>query len=81
MSKQSLPPLPALEPGCYRHYKGGQYELCGVAYHSETLEPMVVYRALYGSRELWVRPAAMWTELVSTPEGDVPRFWRVEKTK
>ena len=60
--------------GKYRHYKGGMYEVLDVAYHSETLEPMVVYRALYGEGEIWVRPAAMWRERV----GDVPRFSKVE---
>lgn len=65
---------PNLKPGIYRHYKGNNYELIGVASHSETLEPMVVYRALYGERGLWVRPAAMWSEPVETPEGTVLRF-------
>ena len=53
-----------LKPGKYRHFKGGEYELMGIAKHSETLEPMVVYRALYGEGGLWVRPAAMWNETV-----------------
>ena len=53
-----------IKPGTYRHFKGNLYEVIGVASHSETLEPMVVYRALYGERGLWVRPAAMWTEIV-----------------
>ena len=53
-----------LKPGKYRHFKGGEYELVGIAKHSETLEPMVVYRSLYGDYELWVRPASMWTEQV-----------------
>jgi len=52
----------ALRPGRYRHFKGNEYELLYVARHSETLEPMVVYRALYGERGVWVRPAAMWSE-------------------
>ena len=65
---------PNLKPGIYRHYKGNNYELIGVASHSETLEPMVVYRALYGERGLWVRPAAMWPEPVETPAGIVSRF-------
>ena len=65
---------PNLEPGIYRHYKGNNYELIGVASHSETLEPMVVYRALYGEGGLWVRPASMWSELVETPAGTVQRF-------
>ena len=50
--------------GKYRHYKGNEYEVTGIAIHSETLEPMVVYRALYGDGELWVRPASMWNETV-----------------
>ena len=54
--------------GKYRHYKGNEYEVTGIAIHSETLEPMVVYRALYSNGELWVRPALMWNETVSTGE-------------
>ena len=53
-----------IRPGRYRHFKGGEYQVLGVAKHSETLEPMVVYRALYGEGGLWVRPAAMWNETV-----------------
>lgn len=53
-----------LKPGIYRHFKGNLYQLLAVATHSETQEPMVVYRALYGARGLWVRPAAMWQEMV-----------------
>ena len=63
-----------LKLGKYRHFKGGEYELIGIATHSETLEPMVVYRALYGAQGLWVRPAAMWTEIVEKPEYRGPRF-------
>ena len=55
---------PAVRPGRYRHFKGGEYEVLYTARHSETLEPMVVYRALYGERGVWVRPAAMWNETV-----------------
>ena len=51
--------------GRYRHFKGMEYEVVGVAKHSETLEPMVVYRALYGEGGLWVRPAEMWEESVT----------------
>lgn len=54
-------------PGLYRHFKGGLYRVEGVARHSETLEEMVVYRALYGEGGLWVRPAAMWSETVTHP--------------
>ena len=63
-----------LKPGIYRHFKGNRYELIGVAKHSETLEPMVVYRALYGERGLWVRPAAMWSENVDRDGYHGPRF-------
>jgi hypothetical protein len=55
-----LPPLPAAPTGRYRHYKGGEYEVIGAARHSETLEPLVVYRPLYGAGGLWVRPHAMF---------------------
>lgn len=62
------------KPGIFRHFKGNEYELLSVARHSETLEPMVVYRALYGERGIWVRPLAMWAEPV-VREGYVgPRF-------
>jgi len=74
----SFPPLPAEpRPGRYRHYKGGEYHVLGVARHSETLEPMVVYQALYGERGLWVRPAAMFVETVETSSGKVARFTRI----
>lgn len=63
-----------LLPGKYRHFKGGEYELVGIARHSETLEPMVVYRALYGEGGLWVRPAQMWTEIVEKEDYHGPRF-------
>ena len=63
-----------IKPGKYRHFKGGEYELIGVARHSETLEPMVVYQALYGEQGLWVRPASMWTEIVEKENYHGPRF-------
>lgn len=63
-----------LKPGKYRHFKGKEYELVGVARHSETLEPMAVYRALYGQGGLWVRPAAMWEEIVQKDDYSGPRF-------
>ncbi len=50
--------------GKYRHYKGNEYEVIGIARHSETLEPMVIYRALYGDGGIWARPAQMWNETV-----------------
>ena len=63
-----------LRPGRYRHFKGKEYELLFVATHSETREPMVVYRALYGERGVWVRPAAMWDEGIERAGQTVRRF-------
>ena len=63
-----------LQPGIYRHFKGNTYRLIGVASHSETLEPMVIYQALYGERKLWVRPASMWTETIDRDGYHGPRF-------
>lgn len=64
-------------PGRYRHYKGNEYEVIGTATHSETLEPMVVYRPLYGEGGLWVRPAAMFAEHVIVDGKSRPRFARL----
>ena len=61
-------------PGKYRHFKGMEYQLIGIARHSETLEPMVVYRALYGEGGLWVRPASMWNETVQVNGVYMRRF-------
>jgi hypothetical protein len=73
-----LPPLPSdPRPGLYRHYKGNEYRVLGLARHSETLEPLVVYQALYGERGLWVRPAAMFTETITHAGAIVPRFARI----
>ena len=77
MASPPLPPLPAEpRPGRYRHYKGNEYRVLGLAHHSETQEVLVVYQALYGERGLWVRPAAMWIEAVTVTPGEkpVPRF-------
>ena len=63
-----------LKPGRYRHFKGKEYRLIGLCRHSETLEPMVVYQALYGDRGLWVRPAEMWNEQVEREGYSGPRF-------
>ncbi|PUE25368.1 hypothetical protein B9Z39_12195 [Limnohabitans sp. JirII-29] len=76
MNDQDLPPLEETPTGLYRHYKGGMYEVIGTARHSETLEPMTVYRALYGAHGLWVRPAAMFTEQVVIDGLLQPRFQR-----
>ncbi len=74
MNDQDLPPLLETPTGLYRHYKGGQYEVIGTARHSETLEPMTLYRALYGAQGLWVRPAAMFNEQVLIDGVMQPRF-------
>ena len=68
-----------VQPGRYRHFKGNEYEVLGMARHSETEEEMVVYRALYGERGLWVRPAAMWCETVERDGKVQPRFVRIEE--
>ena len=74
----ALPAVPAVPPGRYRHYKGNEYEVTGIARHSETLEPMVLYRPLYGEGGLWVRPAAMFTEDVVIDGKTQPRFARLD---
>ena len=63
-----------IKPGRYRHFKGNEYEVIGLARHSETQEEMVVYRALYGDFGLWVRPARMWTETVERDGKTFRRF-------
>ena len=73
---EHLPPLIETPPGRYRHYKGGLYDVVGTARHSETLEPMTLYRALYGEGGLWVRPAAMFNEEVMIGGVRQPRFRR-----
>ncbi|MCF2619337.1 DUF1653 domain-containing protein [Oscillibacter valericigenes] len=66
--------METIKPGRYRHFKGNEYEAVGLAKHSETLEELVVYRALYGERGLWVRPAAMWNETVERDGVTCRRF-------
>ena len=66
--------MSAVKPGLYRHFKGNYYQVIGTARHSETMEELVVYRALYGERGLWVRPASMWNELVERDGRTVKRF-------
>ena len=65
-----------LKPGIYKHFKGGEYAVLGVAKHSETVEEMALYRALYGTGELWVRPITMFEDHVDKPEHGYsgPRF-------
>jgi len=74
MFNTDLSPLPTLSLGPYTHYKGLPYEVLGVVRHSETLEPLVLYRAEYGVRGLWVRPYAMFTEEVVIDGVKQPRF-------
>ena len=66
--------MTTIKPGRYRHFKGNEYEVIGTARHSETLEELVVYRALYDNGGLWVRPAAMWNETVDRDGYHGPRF-------
>jgi hypothetical protein len=68
--KQIMP----LKPGRYRHYKGKDYQVIGIARHSETGEQLVVYRTLYGDFDLWVRPVGMFTEEVEVDGESSPRF-------
>lgn len=77
MDTCNLPALPELELGHYRHYKGGEYEVVGVARHSETLEAMVLYRPLYNDTGLWVRPYPMFVETVEVDGRIQPRFARI----
>ena len=63
-----------IRPGVYRHFKGKLYRVLGTARHSETMEELVVYQALYGERGLWVRPAAMWSQEVERDGRRLPRF-------
>ena len=71
-----LPTLIETPKGLYRHYKGLMYEVLGTVRHSESLEPMTLYRALYGERGMWVRPAAMFEEEVTIDGLRQPRFMR-----
>jgi hypothetical protein len=72
----ALPPLIQTPTGLYRHYKGRLYAVVGTVRHSESLEPMTLYRALYGDQGLWVRPAAMFNEDVLVDGITQPRFAR-----
>lgn len=66
--------MASISPGIYRHHKGEYYEVIGLARHSEDLTELVVYRALYGDYSLWVRPLAMFVEVVTKGGRSVPRF-------
>ena len=65
-------------PGKYRHFKGNEYEVLYIARHSETMEDMVVYRALYGEHGVWVRPASMWNETITRDGKTFRRFTPIE---
>ena len=66
-------------PGRYRHFKGNEYEVIGIARHSEDESPVVVYRALYGNHDLWIRPASMWNEMVTRDGKTYRRFERIDE--
>ena len=66
--------MESIKPGRYRHFKGKEYEVLGVARHSETEKELVVYRALYGDFSLWVRPVSMWNETVERDGKTFRRF-------
>ncbi len=70
-----------IKPGKYRHYKGNDYEVIGIAKHSETLEELVVYKALYGKNELWVRPLKMFEENVIVNGREKRRFELIRTEK
>ena len=74
MQEETLPPLIITRPGYYRHYKNLLYQVLGTVRHSESLEPMTLYKALYGDEGLWVRPAAMFNETVNIDGVIQPRF-------
>ena len=69
----------SVKPGKYRHFKGNEYRVLGIAHHSETMEEMVVYQALYGEYGLWVRPVSMWNEIVDRDGYHGPRFTWVDE--
>ena len=66
-----------IKAGRYRHYKGNEYEVISMARHTETLEELVVYRALYGKGEIWARPASMWNEIVEKDGQKMKRFEKI----
>ncbi|MFZ2737596.1 MAG: DUF1653 domain-containing protein [Burkholderiaceae bacterium] len=81
MSEPEPPIMTPTRPGLYRHYKGNLYQVVGMVRHSETLEAMTLYRALYGEHGLWVRPAAMFAQEIVFEGMLQPRFaWVAEQT-
>ena len=82
--KHTIAKQDAVKPGIYKHYKGKLYEVIGVGHHTETLEPLVLYRALYdtpdfGSKPLWARPVAMFQETIIFNNVEQPRFTFIEE--
>lgn len=71
--------MTSVEPGIYRHFKGNLYRVIGMVKHSETLEELVLYQALYGDMGFWVRPASMFLEIVEKDGKTFPRFTLIEK--
>ena len=71
--------MTGIKPGLYRHFKGNRYKVLYMAKHSETLEPMVVYQALYGEGGIWVRPAHMWSEHIERDGYSGPRFSPIDE--
>ena len=78
---ENLPPLIETPKGLYKHYKGGMYRVLGTVRHSEDLQPMTLYQALYGEQGLWVRPAAMFLETVVIDGVTQPRFTLITQEK
>lgn len=74
---EPLPPLIETPKGLYQHYKGGMYRVLGTVRHSEDLQPMTLYQALYGEQGLWVRPAAMFADVAEFNGKVQPRFTRI----
>ena len=79
MSMQFEEAIRTIPPGRYRHFKGSEYEVIGIARHSETEEPMVVYKALYGDGGVWCRPADMWNERITRDGVTYRRFYRLDR--
>jgi hypothetical protein len=78
---QTLPPLPSIKLGVYQHYKGQHYQVLGVARHSETLEPLVLYRPMYGEGAMWVRPFHMFEETVTVDGKTQARFTLIQASE
>lgn len=77
-SECEITPVTSIRSGVYQHFRGNRYQVIGVSRHSETLETLVVYRALYGNHLIWCRPVASFSETVETASGERPRFTRLD---